>query len=253
MKNEASVAHLERHLINDAEHDHSTVKVKKRSGGFFKYLSITVVSLVALFSVANLIWKYTGSNQWELVEEKDGVKVYSLKTPGMDRIQIKGVVQVHSTLSHFVRYNQDPDVCKASGCIENKVIERVDDQLQYNTFRYNSDYPFRPREYVIRAQFHQNPLTKEVLLVYAAAPDKLPPNSCCFRVTDMNNTWRFTPLGNGLIEVEQVLNMSEGEFTPDWWGNKRTIKRIAARLATLQDRLDKKKYEDEKFDFIKEK
>jgi hypothetical protein len=249
MKNGVSVAQSEQTLVNVS----SIAKPKKWIVRLFKIISIVAVSLVALFSVANVIWKFSGSNQWEFEFEKNGVKVYSLKAPGMDRIQVKGVVQVRSTLSHIVRYNQDPTVCAMTGCFESRVIERVDDQVQYNTFRYNFPYPYKPREYVVRAQFHQNPTTKEVLLVYAAAPDKLPPNSCCFRVTDMNNTWRFTPLENGLIEVEQVLNMSEGLFMPDWWSNRQKLESMAARLSTMEARWDKRKYQDEKFDFLKEK
>lgn len=249
MKNGASVAQLEQPLVNVS----SIAKPKKWVVRLLKVLSIVGVSLVALFFVAHSTWKFSGSNQWEFEFEKNGVKVYSLKAPGMDRIQIKGVVQARSTLSHVVRYNQDPTVCALSGCIESRVIERVDDQVQYNTFRYNFPYPYKPREYVVRAQFHQDPRTKEVFLVYAAAPDKLPPNSCCFRVTDMNNTWRFTPLENGVIEVEQVLNMSEGTFMPDWWVKREKLESMAARLSKLQDRWDKRKYQDEKFDFIKEK
>jgi hypothetical protein len=249
MKNGVSVAQLEHPLVNE----NSIAKIKKWSVRLLRILLIAGVSLVTLYYVAWSIWKFSGSNQWEFAYEKNGVKVYSLKAPGLSRIQVKGVVRVRTTLSHLVRYNQDPTVCALTGCIESRVIERVDDQLQYNTFRYNFPYPYQPREYVVRAQFHQNPSTKEVLLVYAAAPDKLPPNSCCFRVTDMNNTWRFTPLENGLVEVEQVLNMSDGEFIPDWWIDRQKLENMAVRLSRLQDRLDKRKYQDEKFDFIKEK
>jgi len=214
---------------------------------------IVGLSLGALVLAGHSIWKFSGSNQWEFEFEKNGVKVYSLKTPGSDRIQIKGVVLARATLGHIVRYNQDPTVCALSGCIESRVIERVDDQVQYNTFRYNFPSPYKPREYVVRAQFHQNPRTKEVFLEYAAAPDKLPPNSCCLRVTDMYNTWRFTPLENGMVEVEQVLNMSNGEFAPDWWNKKKNLESMAFRLSTMQARWDKRKYTDEKFDFLQEK
>jgi hypothetical protein len=251
MKNEISVAHFEQPLLDE----NSIAKSKKWKVMVFKVLKVLLiagVSLVALSIVGHTIWKFSGSNQWEFEFEKKGVKVYSLKTPGTDRIQIKGVVRARATLSHIVRYNQDPTICALTGCIDSRVIERVDDQVQYNTFRYNFPFPYKPREYVVRVQFHQNPNTKELLLAYSAAPDKLPPNSCCFRVTDMNNTWRFTPLENGMVEVEQVLNMSDGEFMPDWWNNRQKLEAMAARLSSMQARWDRKKYPDEKFAFIQE-
>jgi hypothetical protein len=106
---------------------------------------------------------------------------------------------------------------------------------------------------VVKTQFHQNPSTKEVLLTFTATPDKLPPDDCCFRVTDMNNSFRFTPLENGMVELEYVRNMTEGLWTPDWWIGRQTVDHLTAMLSTVQRRLDKKKYQDEKLDFITEK
>ena len=87
----------------------------------------------------------------------------------------------------------------------------------------------------------------------AAAPDKAPPNDCCFRVTEMNNTWRLTPLENGLVEIEYVFNTNMGGFMPALSLNTRRPKFVVSVLSKLQEFLDKKKYQDAKFDFIKER
>jgi ribosome-associated toxin RatA of RatAB toxin-antitoxin module len=127
------------------------------------------------------------------------------------------------------------------GCRESYVIERADDQLLFTTFRYNLPFKFRPREFVLRAQFYQNPKNKEVLLAYSAVPEKLPPNPCCFRVTDMNNTWRFTPLGNGQVEVEFLMNMDDGGFMPDLLINKVRPQVMFKALPRLQSLLNTEK------------
>ena len=216
-------------------------------------LTLVSLSLVSLFFVARLIWRFSGSNQWEFVQEKNGVKVYSLKAPGLDVEQVKGIVRVRSTLAGIVKFMQDPDVCNDIGCYESKMLDRVDDQLQYFSFRYHYPFPFHAREFVVRAQFYQNPHTKEVFLEYAAAPDRVPPNDCCFRITDMNNTWRFTPLENGQVEIEYTVNMNDGGFVPDLLLNMKRPQVMFAILPRLQGLLDKEKYQSAKFDFIKEK
>lgn len=217
-----------------------------------KFASLAIVSLAVLLLVANLVWRFSGSNQWELVQDKNGVKVYSLKTPGSELLQIKGVVQVHSTLGGLVKFMQDPNVCADYGCYESYTVERVDDQLQYVTFRMDFPRPFQTREFVVRTQVHQDAHTKEVLLEYAAAPDKMPANACCFRVTDMNNTFRFTPRGNGQVDVEYVMNMNEGGFIPPPLLNRVRPKVSYRVLRVLQGLLEKHGYQDAKLDFIDE-
>jgi len=209
--------------------------------------------LVALFTVTRVVWRFSGSNQWELVRDQNGVKVYTLKSPGSDLIQAKGLTQVRSTMGGLVKFMMDPATCADAGCYEPRTIERVDDWLEYGSFRFDLPFPFQTREFVVRSQIHQDPRTKEVLLVFAAAPDKAPPNNCCFRVTEMNNTWRFTPLENGQIEVEFVLNSHAGGFAPDLLLNMQRPKFVIGVLSKLQDSLDRKKYKDAKLDFIKEK
>lgn len=215
-------------------------------------LLVIVISLVTLGVIGNAIWKFSGSNRWELIAEKNGVKVYSLKSPGSSLAQVKGVVRVESSLAGLVAFMQDPTVCAKMGCRESYVIERVDDQLLYTTFRYNMPSIFQPREFVLSAHFSQNPRNGEVLLQYAPAPDKLPPNDCCFRVTDMNNTWRFRPVGKGLTEVEFHMKMDDGGFMPDLLINQIRPKVMFKALPRLQKLVNDPKYQQAKFGFITE-
>jgi hypothetical protein len=217
-----------------------------------KVVALVSVALVALYVVASVAWRFSGSNQWELVQDQDGVKVYTLKAPGSDLIQAKGVTHVRSTLGGIVKLMTDPSTCDGVGCHPVFNI-RVDDWLEYASFTLDLPFPFQKREFVIRSEIHQDPRNKEILVVVGAAPDKAPPNDCCFRVTDMNNTWRFTPLENGLVEVEFIYNLDMGGFIPILLMNRYRPKRVADALSGMQDLLNKKNYQDARLDFIKEK
>lgn len=247
MGNENSAVQL------NSEKEKPTVKTRRWGKKLLRILSVVSISFVALYFGARLVWRFSGSNHWELIQEKNGVKVYSLKAPGSDLQKFKGTIRLHSTLSSLVKMFQDPDICLESGCASSIVVERVDDQQQFYDFRYKLPFPFRARQFVAREQFYQNPHTKAVLVEVVAAPDKTPPDDCCFRVTDMNNTWLFTPLDNGEIDVEWVLNMNEGGFIPDLMLNKLRPKVMFAVLPKLQVWVTREKYRDAKFDFIKEK
>jgi hypothetical protein len=217
-----------------------------------KGLLYVSLSLVALFFVARLIWRFSGSNQWEFHGEKNGVKVYTLKEPGSDVRQVKGITRVHSTLAALVMLMKDPDICPEIGCKAAYTLERDGEQLQYDYFQMDLP-PFRPRDVLVQTYFHQNPKTKEVFFEVSAAPAKVPLNPCCFRVTDMNNTLRFTPLGNGEVEIEYLLKENEGGFVPDLYLNMVRPQIMYYGLPELQKFVNRKKYQDARFESIEEK
>lgn len=221
-------------------------------------LLYTIAALLVLGFVAKTIWKYSGSNQWELVAQSKknslgmNVKVYALKSPGSELEQVKAVGRMKTTMAGIVKFMQDPDVCKDIGCTDSRMLESVDDQLVYMTSRYPSPAPFRDREMIIRGHFSQNPKTKELLLEYAATPELLPANDCCFRITRMNNTWRFRPVGNGEVEAEVLLNMDDGGFVPDFLSSLGRRRILLLALPFTAKSVNKPKYQQAKFDFIQE-
>jgi hypothetical protein len=249
MDNAVSVAHLEQAVITE----NSVAKPKRWIKRVLKVLLVVSLSLVTLTFVVQLIWRFSGSNQWELVRDQNGVKIYTLKTPGLDSIQVKGMVRLRSTLSGMLTFMLDPGTCADYGCYDSYVIERVDDQILYSTFRTNLPFPFQTRQYVIRSQLHQDPQTKEVLLVNSAVPDKIPLNDCCFRVTAMNNTLRFKPLGNGEVDLEFIMNMNEGGYVPSLILSRMYPKVVYSVLRGMQRLLDREKYQNAKHNYIQEK
>lgn len=226
------------------------VKPKTRLRKFGRILFRVSVSLVVLIFFAQLIWKFSGSNRWELVLEQDGIKVYSLKTPGTEVVQFRAIGKIHSTLAGVVAWMKNPDTCKIQGCTDSYEVERVGELLQYNYFQYDFS-PFGKRDFVIRSQFYQNPINKEVLLTVAAVADKVPPREGFLRVTDMNNKWRLTPLGNGDLEVEIENNLDFGGYAPMAAFNLKRPRSMYHILTHLQGWTEK--YQNAKFDFIKER
>jgi hypothetical protein len=221
-------------------------------GRIAKYLLSALCAGVVIALAASWIWSYSGSNQWEFLAEKDGVKGYTLKAPGVDLEQVKGVIRVRTTLSRLVKFMQDPTVCDDIGCVESRMIERVDDQVQYYYFRFEMPPPLETREFVVKAQFHQDPRTKQVVLEFDATPDKVPADPCCFRVTKMNNTWKFTPVGNGEIEIEYIVNMDEAGVLPKFMINSEHRGLVFDALPMIEEWANRDKYKDASYDFVKE-
>lgn len=230
---------------------------ERKRGRLLKRIAIVLlrvtVTVIVLLAVARFAWRFSGSNQWELVREGKGAKVYALKQPGADLLQLKGTVQVRSTLAGVVSWLQDPSTCADIGCKDVRIVEKVSDQINYSAFRYDVPPPFRSREFVLRQHVHQIPETREVWAEFAAVPDKIPHNSCCLRVTHLLNTWKLTPLDGGIVDVEYTINMNEGGFVPDLLLNMERTKYLFWQLKKMQKYVEQEKYQRATFDFIVEK
>jgi hypothetical protein len=231
----------------------AAAKPRTLAGRLFKVMARVSIALMALYVVASLAWRYSGSNRWEFTGERDGVKIYTLKAPGTDLIQVKGVVRLRTTLGGVINLLYGTFDSNDYGYKGQHIIERVDPHLEYSGFRLDFPFPFQTREFVVRTHLVQHPRTKEVLIVTAAAPDKEPPDDCCFRVTEMNNTWRFTPLENGQVELEYINNTNMGGFMPALMMNKFKVKIVAGALSKMQGYLEKRNYQNSRHSLIEEK
>lgn len=221
----------------------------KKSGKAFMVV-LAVLGIAGL--TAHVIWKYSGSNRWEYVGESKGVQLYKMKSPGSTLTRYKGVIRVRVPLSSATAMLLDPRVCDYDpiGCFDSTQIEQIDDRSGYYRFRWRLPYLFRPREFLVKATFQQDPRTKEVFERIEAAPDRLSPSECCVRVTYMHNTWRLTPQPNGEIQVEYVVDLAPGGFFPYFLSNLGNPRFVPNALSKVGKWMQKEKYRNAKVAFL---
>jgi hypothetical protein len=82
----------------------------------------------------------------------------------------------------------------------------------------------------------------------------MPPNPCCFRVNELHNSQRITPLGNGELEWEYVMNQNIGGFVPAYLQNYGRVKTMSRWMPLIQRWLLEPKfnYQAAKFSWIQE-
>lgn len=224
-------------------------------GRLKRFAVIGLLLIIGVPAVAHVVWKYSGSGEWQRLPEQGGIRAYSMKTPGSTVVKYKGVTRFQTTLTTITSFMQDPTTCDDVGCINPVVLDTVSPQVQYMSFVYPYG-PFQAREFVVKVDVSQDPATKAVLVQYAGDPDRIALNDCCVRVPHMNNSWRFKPLGNGEVEVEYVLDMYEGGGIPYFvanWIHEKTVYRALAKVAkiVMSDKY-RQKYRDVQLEFIHE-
>ncbi len=228
----------------------------KKSRKILKILTFGCVLVIAALVVAHFAWKYSGSNTWKLIQEKNGVTIYALKVPGATLQQFKAVFRIKTTLNRVVATMTDHSTegCRkfVPGCIAGPVLKEMDPQnLNFiQSYRIVFKRFFAPRDFVGRGQFSQDPQSRVLVADFLTLPGLVPLDPCCVRVTKMHNTWRFTPLGDGQVEVEWVANYDPG--LPYWAFNLLSPIGLPAFRARAERVFNSEKYQHQQFAWIKE-
>ncbi|MCU1350279.1 MAG: hypothetical protein JWO56_3309 [Acidobacteria bacterium] len=238
----------------------SNTGLQKRPRKFARYLLAAVASLLVVALAAHLIWKYSGSNQWKLVSDRKGIQVYARKVPGHVVMQFKGIKRVTSGMDPLVALLLDPEAggpdADDGGSFESVALQKVDEQrggAGFYSFKWKFPFHFQPRHYVVKATFTRDPRTKEVFETVEAAPNHLPPDDCCVRIQHMLNTWRLTPVENGQIQIEYVLDAPGEGFFPYVLDNAGGPSFVRFTLAQLPTWLKNDRYRNAHVGFLAEK
>ena len=96
----------------------------------------------------------------------------------------------------------------------------------------------------------RDPQTKTLLVQVDAVPDMLPRKECCVRVTRVNNSWRYTPLENGNIQVEFQGDFDFGIPYPLF--NSMISENVYGLLSGVESIFNSEEYEHADFPFLKE-
>lgn len=233
---------------------------RSRLHAIARYALYGTAGLVVVILLASVAWKASGSNEWELEFERNGVLVHSLKAPGTFGKQFRATMVADYSLDHLVAgliENSTEENCRKHipNCIDVRVIKPWSSKVMSDTVLWKLALPgpFKPREVIMRSQVMQNPETEAVTIHLIAAPNAVPYNQDAVRVSHVQNRWTFTPLDNGKVKIEFLQDMSMGGMMPttlvNLAGAEEVYKFIHDQLPAL---LDNKRIKQMDYKFIKE-
>ncbi|CAM4025318.1 hypothetical protein [Bordetella tumulicola] len=219
-----------------------------------RVLGYIVLALAVIALVAHFVWRASGSNEWELAKDENGVKLWTLKTPGSGLVRVRGLVEVDSRLAGMMTLIEDLDSCVDAFCYDEKRLDQIPSvKGRAATYvRYKFDIPgLKTRDYVLFAERNQQPGNNQVDVNVIAAPNRLPRDECCVRVTHLHNHWKLTPLPNGKLEIDFMQDTDLGGL-PYFFTNFALTEGTFQVLRDMQSILDKDRYKNAVVEDIRE-
>ena len=227
----------------------------KRARRFtLKRLGYAALIAIAVFCLGKIAWTASGSNEWELVRNEDGVQVWTKKSPGSEYIRVKAKVRIKARLSSMIKLLEDLESCVDAYCYDTKVIRQLEMLPgyygKYVRFKFDPPIPgFKTREYVLFAEHYQDPASRKIEINILSAPDMIPRDACCIRVTHLHNNWKLTPLPNNELDIEftQDTDLGGMNFILANFALKEGMFKV---LHDMQGMMNMDKYKNAKVDYI---
>jgi len=192
--------------------------------------------------------------EWELKEDKEGIRVYTKKVDNSPLKAVKTVCTVNTSLSTLTAVLLDIN-SSADWVYETKRITLLKQISPAELIYYseiNIPWPVLNRDFIVLLKVTQDEKTKAVTVMGYNKPDYLPENKNIVRIQQSYSKWLITPLQNGQVKIEYVLQVDPAGSVPAWMINLFATKGPFETFRKLREQVKKPVYSHSSFSFIKE-
>ena len=163
-----------------------------------------------------------GADNWELIRNDDGIKVFSKKNDHSGYIEIKGISSVYTNLKACVALMNDVDNFKQwMHATEEASLIKRSGEYQFSYYLHSDiPWPAKDRDVVINLRILRNPKTRTIYTKSHNITGVIPVKEDIQRISSVNSSWEFTPLKNNEIQIIFKTRVQTGIDLPDWLANK---------------------------------
>ncbi len=202
-----------------------------------RVVPLLVVCAVALDGSAR-------AEEWARAKSDDGVEVWTRPAPGFGMKEFRAAMHVRTTLGSLVALMEDVPAYPRwfADCKEARVLKSQGVRDRHVYFLNGAPFPVRDRDMVTHFLVHQDPDTRVVIMRLRGEPELIAPTSGRVRVPRLEGAWTFTPLGDGIVQVEYQVLSDPGGSLPGWVANMTVADAPWKTLRAMRRMLDDMKY-----------
>ena len=214
---------------------------------------LPLLSLVFLFLF--LIPITPEDSDWVLRKEKNGIKVFTRKTMESKIKELRMTFQTEANLQSIISLLNDTDsyLDWIYRFKEATILNRISDNNSIYYGAVDFPWPLTDRDLVAESTTIQDPETRIVTVTTTAIKDfqdYMPEKDNLVRIIDHSNTWTFTPLDNGIVDVNYVLRSDPAGNIPTWVINMALDQGSTQSMEAFLELLTKEPYKNAKLSYI---
>ena len=172
---------------------------------------------------------------WETVFEEADLRVQRRPYQDSPLMEVKGEVSVVASLNALMALLKDAEfnphwVYRSGGA---KILQQSGYPQAYVYGVVDAPWPMQDRDAVVRFDYVQDPVTREITVTITNYPDFVPPVSDLVRVPEFGGFWRLRPRAGGRVHVTYQVHGDPGGRVPRWLANHAAVLSVTRTLQNL--------------------
>jgi hypothetical protein len=198
-----------------------------------------------IFSLALVATAAASTQHWELVDDSDGIRVWTLEIPGQDLPGFRGITTIHAGIEDIVKVMLDVEhhVDWMWQCDESRPIRYTAENrgLLYN--RINAPWPVWDRDVVVDVAWRYTP-NKEALTFRFRNVNEAgePPQDGVVRLPRLEGFYRLWSEKPGVTNVLYQVEVDIAGNVPDFMARRYAKKLPYKTLEALRERVESGKH-----------
>ena len=165
------------------------------------------------------VFKVSAQENWKLVKEEAGIKIYTKTESGSRYKAFKAEMQVSCKVENIVEVLKNTDSINnwVVNCKEVKLL-RTGDNEQYYYIETSLPLPFENRDMVYHFQYKELD-SQQVMVVVTGMPEYIQPKEGIVRMVKTNGYWLLTRVETDKTDVTYQMHVEPGGLIPAWLAN----------------------------------
>lgn len=189
--------------------------------------------------------------QWEEKRDRDGIRIFTSKVSGSPFKAVRGEMVVKASVAQLVALVNDLSHCHewADLCKTSKALEVISSSEQIVHIHNNIPFPVKDRDVVAHMMWVTDRTTGRISMISKAlskieSQSRLPSTHKAVRVYDAETHWHFTPVGGGVVRVENFAHIDPNGPTPAWLTNLLLVSSPFKTMQSMRELVEAGKYND---------
>ncbi|WP_392339052.1 START domain-containing protein [Moritella marina] len=198
------------------------------------------------------------ASEWELekYDEDNDIKVYTRLKPNSDSEfkEFKGVTHIKSRVTPFVALLDNAELaCEwMHNCVKFEFVGETS-ATQKTSYSINkAPWPVTDRDLVVYSETIQDKDNYAVTISLSSAFDKVANDDDYIRVKELDGTWTFTPMDNGVVEVSYQLFLDPAGSLPSMLAASTVVDTPYYTLLNLREIIAKPELQSQQLTYISE-
>lgn len=162
-----------------------------------------------------------GADDWVLKKEKDGIRVYMRSVAGTEIKEIRANFFLKSSLNSVMALLKDVPAYKEwiYRCKEVALLNQPNQNEIYYYQQTLAPWPVTNRDLIVHSHWKQDEASKIIYINGKCMPDYIPEKDGVVRIRNFSNSWKLTPMQNGMVEIDYQISVDPAGLIPVWLVN----------------------------------